>query len=242
MMNPDDTVPSGQPPFAATGSLPRLLVVDDQPVNLQILYEIFHQDHKVFCATSGVQAVEMCRKNPPDLILLDVLMPEMDGLEVCRQLKNDPLTREIPVLFVTAQEDPEDEARALDAGGVDFISKPVNPVVVRARVLTHLTLKNRTDLLRTANKEMMRKNDDLQESERRLSEKIAELEAALKKVRQLEGIIPICMHCKKIRNDDDYWQNIEQYISEHSQAMFSHGVCPSCLQEHYGDYINKKTP
>ena len=129
---------------------PRLLVVDDQPINIQTLYQIFHADHEVFMATSGEQALAFCRGNPlPDLILLDVVMPGLDGLAVCQQLKADPVLANIPVIFVTACMDPADETRALEAGGVDFITKPVNPMVVRARVKTHLTLKAQGDFLRS---------------------------------------------------------------------------------------------
>ena len=139
------------PEFRALATLPerpRLLVVDDQPINIQTLYQIFHADHEIFMATSGDQALAFCRDNvPPDLILLDVVMPGMDGIEVCRRLKSDPALADIPVIFVTARSDPADEAGALAAGGVDFIAKPVNPAVVRARVKTHLTLKAQTDLL-----------------------------------------------------------------------------------------------
>jgi len=127
---------------------PRLLVVDDQPVNIRSLYEIFQQDHEVFISTSGIQALDMCRSCSPDLILLDIVMPDIDGLEVCRRLKSDPDFRDIPIIFVTAQDNPDDETRALGAGAVDFITKPVNPAVVRARVKTHLTLKTQSDLLR----------------------------------------------------------------------------------------------
>lgn len=129
---------------------PRLLVVDDQPINIQTLYQVFHADHEVFVATSGEQALAFCRGNPlPDLILLDVVMPGLDGLAVCQQLKADPVLANIPVIFVTACMDPADETRALEAGGVDFITKPVNPMVVRARVKTHLTLKAQGDFLRS---------------------------------------------------------------------------------------------
>lgn len=127
---------------------PRLLVVDDQPINIQTLYQIFHADHEVFMATGGAQALAFCHSTPPDLILLDVVMPDMNGLEICRHLKAENATADIPIIFVTAQSAPEDETRALEAGGVDFITKPVNPAVVRARVKTHLTLKAQGDLLR----------------------------------------------------------------------------------------------
>jgi signal transduction histidine kinase len=135
---------SAMPP----GERPRLLIVDDQPINIQTLYRIFQADHEVFMATSGEQALAFCRDTPlPDLILLDVVMPGLDGLETCRRLKADPATRDIPVIFVTAQSDPADETRALEAGGVDFIAKPVTPAVVRARVRTHLTLKAQNEHL-----------------------------------------------------------------------------------------------
>ncbi len=127
---------------------PRILIVDDQVINIQALHQIFASDHEVFMATSGQSALDFCRKTPPDLILLDIMMPDMDGLEVCAQLKHEEPTADIPVLFVTAQNDASEESRALMAGGMDFISKPVNPDVVRARVHTHVTLKLQRDLLK----------------------------------------------------------------------------------------------
>jgi diguanylate cyclase (GGDEF)-like protein len=137
----DDT--SGQP-----ARRPKLLVVDDQPINIQALYQVFSQDHQVFMATSGEQALAMCAAKQPDLVLLDVVMPGLDGHEVCRRLKADAATRDIPVIFVTAHSDEEAETRGLDAGAVDFISKPINPRIVRARVKSHLMLKAQSDLLR----------------------------------------------------------------------------------------------
>ena len=127
---------------------PRLLVVDDQPINIQAIYQTFSADHQVLMATSGEQALELCLSKQPDLVLLDVVMPGMDGFEVCRRLKADEATRDIPVIFVTAQDDEAAETRGLDAGAVDFISKPINPKIVRARVRTQLTLKAQADVLR----------------------------------------------------------------------------------------------
>lgn len=127
---------------------PRLLIVDDQPVNIQALYQVFCADHQVLMATSGEQALELCATRQPDLVLLDVVMPGMDGYEVCRRLKAHETTRDIPIIFVTAHSDEEAETRGLNAGAVDFISKPINPNIVRARVRTHLTLKAQSDLLR----------------------------------------------------------------------------------------------
>ena len=127
---------------------PRLLVVDDQPVNVQALYQTFAADHQVLMATSGEQALLLCATRQPDLVLLDVVMGDMDGLTVCRKLKANPATCDIPVIFVTAHHDEAAETRGLEAGAVDFISKPINPAIVRARVKTHLTLKAQADQLR----------------------------------------------------------------------------------------------
>ena len=127
---------------------PRLLVVDDQPINIRVMYQIFAPEHQVFMATSGQQAVDFCVATPPDLVLLDVVMPGMDGFQVCRTLKRNPATQDIPVIFVTAHTDAAQETLGLEAGAVDFISKPVNPAVVRARVKTQLTLKFQSDVMR----------------------------------------------------------------------------------------------
>ncbi len=126
---------------------PRLLMVDDQPISNQVMRQIFAADFQVFMATGGAQALAICKDNPPDLVLLDVGMPGMDGFEVCRQLKADDSTRNIPVIFVTAYNDAAQETHGLDVGAVDFIAKPVNPAVVRARVKTHLTLKFQSDMM-----------------------------------------------------------------------------------------------
>jgi diguanylate cyclase (GGDEF)-like protein len=131
-------VPQNQPKPV----LPILLVVDDQPLNIQILAHIFSPDHVVLTASSGEQALAVCAEQLPDLILLDVVMPDMDGHAVCRRLKADPRTSDIPVIFVTVQSDPQDEAAGLLSGAVDFILKPVNAGVVRARVQTHLRLRH----------------------------------------------------------------------------------------------------
>ena len=127
---------------------PRLLVVDDQPTNIQVLYRVFADDCQVFMATSGEQALHTAREEAPDVILLDVMMPDMDGYEVCRQLKQDNATRDIPILFVTAHHEAQEEARGLACGAVDFITKPIHPAVVRARVHTHLTLQRQTEVLK----------------------------------------------------------------------------------------------
>jgi diguanylate cyclase (GGDEF)-like protein len=128
---------------------PKLLIVDDQPTNILVLHELFREDCDVFMATSGEQAISVCQTQLPDLILLDVVMEGMDGHEVCRRLKSDPATQGIPIIFITAQQQESDEVLGLELGAVDFISKPINTTIVRARVRTHLTLKLQSDLLRS---------------------------------------------------------------------------------------------
>jgi diguanylate cyclase (GGDEF)-like protein len=140
----DDTTPLA----GLGGRKPRLLIVDDQPVNVQALYQVFAADHQVFMATSGEQALALCASKRPDLVLLDVVMPGMDGYEVCSRLMADPATHDIPIIFVTAQTDEAAETVGLELGAVDFIAKPINPNIVRARVRTQLTLKAQSDLLR----------------------------------------------------------------------------------------------
>ena len=127
----------------------KLLIVDDQPLNVRMLHQIFQQDYEVFVATTGAEAVDICQSHLPDLVLLDIVMPVMDGYEVCRRLKENDRTQEIPVIYVTGHTDASEEERGLDAGAVDFISKSASPKVMRARVKTHIMLKHQADLLRS---------------------------------------------------------------------------------------------
>jgi PleD family two-component response regulator len=131
-------VPGEDAPEAARA--PVVLVVDDQPLNIQALYRALTPDHRVLVATNGAKAISICRESRPDIVLLDVVMPEMDGYEVLRILRHDPATAGIPVIFVTARDAAEDESRGLSLGAVDFIGKPINPPVLRARVSTHVEL------------------------------------------------------------------------------------------------------
>ncbi|MBC2703106.1 adenylate/guanylate cyclase domain-containing protein [Desulfobacula sp.] len=119
----------------------RILVVDDTKANIDILLETLAFDYKVSVAMDGVSALEDIRTNLPDLILLDIMMPEMNGYELCQRLKADPSTKNIPIIFVTAKSDESDETKGLELGAVDYITKPFSPPIVRARVKTHLTLE-----------------------------------------------------------------------------------------------------
>ncbi|MES2128746.1 MAG: diguanylate cyclase [Pseudomonadota bacterium] len=125
-----------------------LLLVDNNPDNLDLLAGIFGQEYEVCLAASGVEALAFCRARQPDLILLDVVMPGMDGYMVCEQLKRESHTRDIPIIFITARGSRRDEARAFDMGGIDFITKPFHLGVTRARVRAHIALKMQSDQLR----------------------------------------------------------------------------------------------
>ncbi|QYF93328.1 diguanylate cyclase [Massilia sp. PAMC28688] len=126
----------------------RILIVDDAMENVQILHQALQDEHDVLFAMNGEKALHIAQYQQPDLILLDAMMPGLDGYAVCAALRAARMTRDIPIIFVTALKTPEDETRALDAGAADFISKPVNAAVVRARVRTQLTVKRQSDALR----------------------------------------------------------------------------------------------
>ena len=132
-----------------------VLIVDDQPVNIQSMSKLLTGDYHILIATSGARALDIATgENPPDLILLDIMMPEMDGYEVCRRLKTNEWTRGIPVIFVTAMNATEDEEKGLALGAVDYISKPFQPGIVRARVRNQTERKRAEDALRQANKKL----------------------------------------------------------------------------------------
>lgn len=121
---------------------PQILVVDDTPENIDVLAGILHEQYQIKVALNGLKALQIAQADPPpDLVLLDVMMPDMDGYEVCRRLKEDPATRDIPVIFVTAKTEVKDETKGFEFGAVDYITKPISPAIVEARVKTHLALK-----------------------------------------------------------------------------------------------------
>ena len=128
---------------------PRLLLVDDEPTNLQVLRHVLQADYRLLFATDGERALQVAREQRPDLVLLDIMMPHMDGYAVCCALKADAATASIPVIFITALNDSQDETAGFDVGGVDYLTKPVSPPVVRARVRTHLSLVRMEELRET---------------------------------------------------------------------------------------------
>jgi len=127
---------------------PVILIVDDTPTNIDVLNNALRADYIVKAATSGKKALLIAfSDSPPDIILLDIMMPEMDGYEVCERLKNDPATQDIPVIFITAMNDTGDEELGLRLGAVDYITKPFSPALVKARVNNHIKLKQQRDQL-----------------------------------------------------------------------------------------------
>ena len=184
----------------------KILIVDDMPENIRMLIEILKADFATIPAVNGETALKKAQAEPiPDLVLLDILMPDIDGYEVCKKLKENEATKDIPVIFITAVSEAMDEAKAFTLGAVDYIAKPFNPATVKARVKTHI----------------------------RLSKTVKKLQKALADIKRLQGLIPICSQCKKIRDDKGFWNQIEAYIQDHSEAEFSHGICPECSKKLY---------
>jgi len=189
-----------------------ILIVDDQEVNV-LLLERMLRGAGYLSISSTMDPNEVCdlhRKNRYGLILLDLLMPGMDGFKVMEGLKEIEEGGYLPVLVITAQ--PDQKLRALQAGAKDFVSKPFDLAEVLARVHNMLEVR----LL------------------------YAELQKALEQVKLLSGLLPICMWCKKIRDDQGYWNAIEHYLGQHSEAEFSHGICPDCKRKYSGEMLDKE--
>ena len=166
--------------------------------------------HEVLVTRDGVQAWdELQKEGAPRLAILDWMMPGLDGPEVCRRLRKMNSQKPAYLILLTAKGRKEDIVTGLGAGANDYLTKPFDREELRARV------------------EVGAQVVELQAS---LAERVRELEEALALVKQLRGILPICSYCKKIRDDQNYWQRVESYISEHSEARFSHGICPDCYE------------
>jgi len=143
----------------------------------------------------------------PTLAILDWMMPEMDGPDVCRRVRAELPDANMYLLLVTARESRGDVVAGLDAGADDYIIKPFDPEELRARVAVGVRVLG---------------------LQQKLAERVNELQVALTNVKQLRGLLPICSYCKRIRGDDQYWQQVEGYIADHTEAQFSHGICPTC--------------
>lgn len=204
-----------------------ILIVDDSPDQHLLLHSILtkagHADvrtvHSAHAAFSTLGTCSDHASSEIDLILMDVLMPDVDGVTACRQIKGIGDLRDIPVIMVTANNDLTILKEAFSAGAMDYITKPVNSVELLARVASALTLKKEMDCRKAREAELRRSNENLQR--------------ALAEVKVLRGLIPICASCKKIRNDGGFWQQLEEYLGEHSEAEFSHGLCQPCIKKLY---------
>ncbi|MCL2920204.1 GGDEF domain-containing response regulator [Shewanella litorisediminis] len=138
-----------EPPFTGSEDAPpKVLIVDDNPANIQMVYHIIKGQYQVLMATSGRSAIEICLEMLPDLVLMDVMMPDLSGLDTCKLMKQHPELANIPVIFVTGLHSQDDENACWDAGGVDFIPKPFNATTLKNRIKVHLMLKRQSDLLR----------------------------------------------------------------------------------------------
>lgn len=207
-----------------------ILIVDDIGKNIQLLAKILTSEgYDISYATDGQQALKMVETENYDLILLDIMMPGMDGFEVCHLIKMNPAKKDIPIIFLTARTQSQDIVQGFEKGAVDYITKPFNTSELIARVANHLELKRAKDKIYAQNIELKEMNDELQVANNALGN-------ALERVKTLEKIIPICCFCKKIRDDEQgYWLRFEEYIAKHTDADFSHGVCPGCMEKHYPD-------
>lgn len=212
----------------------RILIVDDERIQRKLLSELLEDDYEVSVAKNGQQALQHIEKHPDiDLILLDIIMPIMDGFETCIRLKEKPCATNLPVLFLSAKSEMKDKIEAFTVGGVDYITKPFQKEEVTARVKTHLALSTARKCLQKKNADLQREVKQRKKAEAEQQILIRELKQALDKVKRLSGLLPICMFCKKIRDDNNYWYQVDRYIAEHSEVQFSHGLCPECLEKHY---------
>jgi DNA-binding response OmpR family regulator len=190
----------------------RVLVADDDPLGVTILSRALERwGFDVAVAHDGEEAWRIIQQDDqPAIAILDWVMPAPDGLELCRRIRSDESRAHLHVILLTAREGRADLMAGLDAGADDYLTKPFDADELRARVNVGARIVT---------------------LQRRLSRRVTELQAALAHVKQLSGLLPICSYCKRIRSDQNYWQQLESYISEHSDAEFSHAICPECYEE-----------
>jgi sigma-B regulation protein RsbU (phosphoserine phosphatase) len=188
----------------------RILIADDDPVTrLKLKAFLAKFGYEVLTANNGKDAWAALQKpDAPRLAILDWMMPEMDGIEVCRRVREQAGPRPPYLILLTSRQDKDSVVAGLRAGADDYISKPFDTKELRARIDVGVRIVG---------------------LQQKLAERVAELEGALAHIKRLQGILPICSYCKKVRNDKNYWEQVESYISEHADVRFSHGICPDCL-------------
>ncbi|HEV3119918.1 MAG TPA: response regulator transcription factor [Gemmataceae bacterium] len=188
----------------------KVLIADDDRVTCRMLEAIVSEwGAQPRVARDGTSAWEILQeKDAPKLAILDWLMPGIDGLEVCRRIRALPAGQQTYVILLTVKGNRADIVEGLRSGADDYLAKPFDPEELQARLQTGkriITLQHG------------------------LASKVEELEGALARVEQLQGLLPICSYCKRIRDDQNYWQQVEGYITTHSNARFTHSVCPACF-------------
>jgi sigma-B regulation protein RsbU (phosphoserine phosphatase) len=190
----------------------RILVAEDHYVSRHLLERnLTNWGFDVATAENGVEAVEVLEsEDPPPIAILDWMMPEMDGLEVCMRIRRRTEMPYVYLLLLTAKSQKEEVAAGLDAGADDYVIKPFDPDELRARLKVGQRVVN---------------------LERVLARKITDLEAALLDVKEMRALLPICMYCKSVRDDQDYWHQIDEYMHTHAGTEFSHGICPDCMKK-----------
>lgn len=189
----------------------KILIAEDDQISRRILQLTLEAaGHEVITTENGAAAWAILEKNDsPTLAILDWMMPDMDGLEVCRLVRGQMTATPIYIILLTAKAAKADVVRGLEAGANDYIFKPFNREELNARVRVGETVVN------------------LQQN---LAARVEELESALTQVKFLRGILPICSYCRNVRDDQNYWHQLETYVSNYSEAQFSHSICPGCYE------------
>jgi len=186
-----------------------ILIAEDEATNRLLLERALQRwRHEVTVTENGAQAWEVLRgSSPPQLAILDWMMPEMDGVEVCRRARTMLGQVQLYIILLTALDSEDDIVTGLEAGADDYVTKPFDHRELHARI------------------DVGKRILDLQSD---LSNRIRELEASIAREKTLQGLLPICSYCKKVRDDQNYWQQVEGYIEDHADVSFSHGICPDC--------------
>lgn len=237
-----------------TGKM-EILIVEDSPTQaLELQQFLENNSYSVSVANNGVSALSYLQKCTPKLIISDIVMPEMDGYELCRKIKSHDRLKSIPIILLTTLSEPEDIVNGLTCGAENFVTKPYDEKLLLSRIqyiLVNQKLRQNPGLdmgmeVFFAGNKFFINSDRLQildllfstyentlQQKRKLERVNKELQNALDNIKELEGILPICAHCKKIRDSGDEWQKLEAYIEKHSEAQFSHGICPDCMERLY---------
>lgn len=201
-------------------SLSVLLAEDDDTAREQISYFLNKTVRTLYAARNGSEGLELFKQHRPDLIISDIRMPVMDGLRMVQEIRL--LDKDAKIIMISAYSDAVYLMKAIDIGIDGYVMKPIDTAKLKA------SISKCTEIIA-----YRRAAQAHQEEQNNLIDK---LNAAFAKVKLLSGFLPICASCKKIRDDKGYWQQIESYIHDHSEAEFSHGICPDCAKQIYGDY------